>query len=219
LDIFSSLFLYETNIGRITSIDQLGISEFSFDTHRQLILYAFDRLPEVAAVEGPKFVFAHIISPHPPYVFDRMGNPVEPNHPFSLSVESHTGYVEQIQFVNQKALEMIDGILANSKSPPIIIIQGDHGPGTLIDPNSVEKTCLYERFSILNAYYLPEVEDEAVPMDLSPVNSFRFIFNTYFNGQYELLPNRQYFTIASQFYEFTDVTGQTQETCDANFSR
>ena len=214
LDIFSSLFLYETNIGLITSIDQLGISEFSFDTHRRLILHAFERLPEVAAMEGPKYVFAHIVAPHPPYVFDRMGNPVEPNHPFSLSVESHTGYIEQIQFVNQATLEMIDGILANSKSPPIIIIQGDHGPGTLIDPNSVENTCLYERFSILNAYHLPGVEKASVPKDLSPVNTFRFIFNTYFNGQFELLPNRQYFTISTQFYEFTDVTGQTQAACN-----
>ena len=218
LDIFSSLFLYETNIGRLTEIDGLGISQFSFDTHRRLILNAFERLPEVAAMEGPKYVFAHIIAPHPPYVFDRMGNPVEPNHPFSLSVESHTGYVEQIQFVNQATLEVIDGILDNSKSPPIIIIQGDHGPGTLIDPISIEKTCLYERFSILNAYYLPGVDKASIPMDLSPENSFRFIFNTYFNGQFELLPNRQYFTLSYQFYEFTDVTDQTQEACVVNSS-
>jgi hypothetical protein len=212
-DIFSSLFLYQTNIGLLAGIDQLGISQFSYDTHRRIILYAFERLPEVAALEGPKYVFAHIIAPHPPYVFGRMGNPVDPSYPFSLSVESHTGYIEQIQFINQATLEMIDGILANSKSPPVIIIQADHGPGTLIDPNSVENTCLYERFSILNAYHLPGVEPASVPIDLSPVNTFRFIFNTYFKGQFELLPNRQYFTISSQFYEFTDVTGQTGGPC------
>lgn len=214
LDIFSSLFLYQTNIGLLADIDQLGISEFSYDTHRRIILHAFERLPEVAALEGPKYVFAHIIAPHPPYVFDRMGNPVDPSYPFSLNVEDHTGYVEQIQFINQATLEMIDGILANSKSPPVIIIQGDHGPGTLTDQNSLENTCLYERFSILNAYYLSGVEKASIPMDLSPVNSFRFIFNTYFNGQFELLPNRQYFSLSFQFYEFTDVTGQTQESCN-----
>jgi hypothetical protein len=215
LDNFSGLFLYQTNVGLLAGIDELGIADLSYATHRRIILYAFERLPEVAAMEGPKYVFAHIVAPHPPYVFDRDGNPLTPPYPFTLSVEEHTGYIEQLQFINRAILETIDGILANSESPPIIIIQGDHGPGSLTNHNSLENTCLYERFSILNAYYLPGVNRTSVPMDLSPVNSFRFIFNTYFNGDLELLPNRQYFSTSAHFYQFTDVTGQTQEMCNS----
>jgi hypothetical protein len=103
--------------------------------------------------------------------------------------------------------------------PPIIIVQGDHGPGTMTNHNSLKKSCLYERYSILNAYYLPGVEKPSIPMDLSPVNSFRFIFNAYFNGDLELLPNRQYFSTSDHFYQFTDVTGQIQETCNSNSDR
>jgi hypothetical protein len=214
LDIFSGLFLRQTNSGFLAGIDQLGIAELSYDTHRRIILYAFERLPEVAAMEGPKYVFAHIVAPHPPYVFDRAGNPIDPIYPFTLSVEEKTGYIEQLQFINRAMLATIDGILANSEFPPIIIIQGDHGPGTLTNHDSLENSCLYERYSILNAYYLPGVDEASVPMDLSPVNSFRFIFNTYFNGDLEILPNRQYFSTSAHFYEFTDVTGQTQEMCN-----
>jgi hypothetical protein len=216
LDNFSGLFLYQTNLGFLAGIDQLGIADLSYDTHRRIILYAFDRLPEVAAIEGPKYVFAHIVAPHSPYVFDRAGNPIEPNYPFTLSVEERAGYIDQLQFVNRKILATIDGILANSEAPPIIIIQGDHGPGTMTNHNSLEKSCLYERFSILNAYHLPGVNKTSVPMDLSPVNSFRFIFNTYFNSDLELLPNRQYFSTSEHFYQFTDVTGQTQKVCKSN---
>jgi hypothetical protein len=199
LDNFSGLFLYQTNVGLLANVEQLGIADLSYDTHRRLILYPFERLPEVAAIEGPKFVFAHIVAPHPPYVFDRAGNPLTPDYPFTLSVEERDGYIEQLQFINQKVLATIKDILANSKSPPIIILQGDHGPGTMTNHNSLEKSCLYERFSILNAYYLPGIDKTSVPMDLSPVNSFRLVFNEYFSGELAYLPNRQYFSISSHF--------------------
>jgi hypothetical protein len=218
LDIFSGLFLNETNLSLLARIERLGIAEPSYDTHRRTILYAFSRLPEVAAMKGPKYVFIHLISPHPPYVFDRDGTPLDPPYPYTLSVESRAGYTEQIEFINKKMLETVDGILANSETPPIIIIQADHGPGTMTDHNSWKNSCLYERFSILNAYYLPGVNKDSITMDLSPVNSFRFIFNTYFNADLQLLPNRQYFSISDGFYEFREVTGQTQDTCSSNIS-
>jgi hypothetical protein len=221
LDIFDGLFLHQTNLDLLARIDQLGIADLSYDTHRRIILHAFERLPQAATREGPKYIFAHIIAPHPPYVFDRAGNSLDPVYPFTLAdqmtldiAESRAGYIEQLLFINQQVLQTIDSILANSESPPIIIIQGDHGPGTLSDYNSLENSCLYERYSILNAYYLPHVEKSSIPMDLSPVNSFRFIFNAYFNGDLELLPNRQYFSISDHLYDFTEVTGQSRQGCD-----
>ena len=222
LNIFNSRFLNLTNLRLLAEIDQLGISDLSYDTHRQIILHNFERLPEVAKIEGPKFVFTHIIAPHPPYVFDREGNPIDPSYAFTLSdqmtsdaAESQTGYIEQLQFINREVLATIDGILANSESHPIIIIQGDHGPGTRTNYDSWEKSCLYERYSILNAYYLPGVETSSIPVDISPVNSFRFIFNTYFNTDLALLPNRYYFSTSAHFFEFTDITGKTQAACDS----
>lgn len=220
LNIFNSRFLHLTNLGLLAEVKPLGIPDLSYDTHRQLILHNFERLPEVAAIEGPKFVFTHMIAPHPPYVFDRDGHPVDPPYPFTLADQmttdlaaSRSGYIEQVEFMNRAMLATIDGILANSKSPPIIIIQGDHGPGIQTNYDSWESSCLYERFSILNAYYFPGVDPSAIPADLSPVNSFRFLFNLYFQSDLERLPDRQYFSTSAHFYEFIDVTGQTQQSC------
>lgn len=217
LNIFSGLFWNQTSLRFLAGIDPLGIADPSYETHRQIILYDLATLPEVATIPGPKFIFVHLLAPHPPYVFDHAGTPLDPPYPYTIAAaESRTGYIEQLQFISTAILATIDGILAHSESPPIIIIQGDHGPATLTDVKSFKNSCLYERFSILNAYYLPGIDKSSVPMDISPVNSFRFIFHTYFKSDLALLPNRQYLSTSDHFYKFIDVTDQTQEVCNSN---
>ena len=74
---------------------------------------------------------------------------------------------------------MIDALLKNSSSPPIIIIQGDHGPGPSFRSPSIDKLCLKEKASILNAYYLPGLPSNSLYETISPVNTFRiFLTNT-----------------------------------------
>jgi hypothetical protein len=43
------------------------------------------------------------------------------------------GYREQAQFTSQKVREMVAKILGRSETPPVIILQGDHGPGAYLD--------------------------------------------------------------------------------------
>jgi len=223
---FENPFLNFTNLSIFRGIDRFGIAWPSYDTHRLIILNAFQKLPEVATLPGPKFVFAHIVAPHPPFVFDRNGNPINPANPYSLSVTQsdmtvpkyRAAFLDQLLYINQEILSTVDGVLANSKTPPIIIIQGDHGPGIFNDHKSIENTCLYESFSILNAYYLPGIGLDSIPMDISPVNSFRFIFNQYLKADLEMLPNRQFYSTDANLYQFTDVTNQTQVACMMNSS-
>jgi hypothetical protein len=200
-----------------------GVSFPSNNENRRIILYAFDILPDTAKLPGPKFVFSHIVAPHPPYIFNSVGEPVDQvlSHPevgtpgYSENIlQFRQAYLDQLTFINQKTLKMIDGILARSKTPPVIILQGDHGPDVFMDINDPGKACLYERYSILNAYYLPNVPAEAIPADISPVNSFRFIFNRYFGTNLEMLANRRYFSPDTHFYQFQDVTNQTESKCN-----
>jgi hypothetical protein len=196
------------------------------NTHRKVIRYSFDATADLPDLPGPKFVFVHIISPHPPFLFDKDGNPVfeEDNNPFSFKdaneyeLESRGGYapryVEQVQFVNHEVEKMVDRILAESKTPPIILIQSDHGSGMLTDLGSPEKTCIRERFSPFAAYYLPGVEPKSVPEDISNVNIFRIVLNEYFKAGLPLLESRQYFNKDMQaYYDFEDVTGRLNNTC------
>ncbi len=75
---------------------------------------------------------------------------------------------------------MIDTILATSKTPPVIIIQADHGK---VGENK------YDKFKITNAYYLPNVKGNVIYPTITPVNTFRVIFDHYFGGDFKLLPD------------------------------
>jgi hypothetical protein len=63
-----------------------------------------------------------------------------------------------------------------------------------------------EKFGILNAYYLPGVDPASAGLNdrISPVNSFRIVFNAYFGADLPLLPDQTYLSPdKSRLYEFT----------------
>jgi hypothetical protein len=219
---FESYLLSQTPLGMVESL--LGRVAFvpSFEAHRELTRFQFETLADVPSLPGPKFVVAHIVAPHPPFVFDAQGNPLEPAYPFSFHDANdfpfgdeayRQGYVGQVEYVNGQVVQMIDAILAKSVTPPIIILQADHGPGMLTDFRSSANTCLKERFSIFAAYYLPGVNPDAIPADVTPVNLFRILFNEYFHAELPLL-ERAHFYYKDTVYIFRaeDVTEQV-DTC------
>ena len=104
----------------------------------------------------------------------------------------------------------IDRILENSDTPPIIIIQGDHGPGAYLKWSSAEKSNLDERFGIINAYYFPEGDQGWLYPSITPVNSFRIMFNRYFEGEYPLLEDESFFSTWRKPYKFISVTEQVE---------
>jgi hypothetical protein len=108
----------------------------------------------------------------------------------------------------------VDSILEKSDTPPIIIFQADHGPGMLTDFRSSENTCLKERFSVFSAYYLPGVDKNVVPSDISDVNIFRIVFNQYFGADLPLLANKMYYYKDTIYiYRSEDVTSQLDRAC------
>ena len=96
-------------------------------------------------------------------------------------------------------LGAVEGILRQSAEPPIIIIAGDHGSGVLTDHHSLEATDIKERFSILNAYYLPDDGEQDLYPSITPVNTFRVIFNRYFGTDLPLLPDASFFAEGDVF--------------------
>ena len=148
----------------------------------------------LAAEPGPKFVFLHLLVPHQPYVFNRDGTFVpreDENHR-----TRRQNYSNQVQAANGLIRKLVDGVLERSASPPVIIVQGDEGPypdGTEhLDYKWSEASVrtLRERTGILNAYHLPGAHAARLYPDISPVNSFRVVFNTYLGTHLPLLPDR-----------------------------
>ncbi|KPK91133.1 MAG: hypothetical protein AMJ88_14575 [Anaerolineae bacterium SM23_ 63] len=167
--------------------------EGPYREHRALILYQLDSLEKVVpGLEGPKFVFAHILVPHPPFVFGADGEEVDQSGAFTLGgtneempfEERAAMYIGQVKFINQRISLIVEEILERSEPPPIIILQGDHG---LDGP-------LSSQMAILNAYYLPEGGDQHLYETVSPVNTFRIIFDHYFGGSYGLIEDISYYS-------------------------
>ena len=100
-----------------------------------------------------------------------------------------------------------------SETPPIIVLQADHGPGAFLDWNSAERTCLWERTAILNAYYLPGDGAERLYDTITPVNSFRVILDAYFGAELGLLEDVSYYSPWEQPYRFSPVTTLDSAAC------
>ncbi len=197
---------FTTALLRTTALRDTVSSRVLFT--REGVLSTFSRLPRVRdEVKGPLFVFAHIIPPHRPFIFDRNGE--SPKGGADINAwSSRDLYIEQLEFVNKKVKEMVDGILAASERPPVIILQADHGPlaeGTaawLEDPGREDAEL---RMGILNAYYLPGGSD-ALYESITPVNSFRVVLNAVFGTGFSRLEDTSNFSSYKTPYLFKDVT-------------
>jgi len=173
---------------------------------REGVLKAFSLIPSIRdRLDGPTFMFAHIVPPHRPYLFDQNGNPAKGS---SGSWREHDRYIDQLKFVNKKTLEMVDAILANSEKPPVIVIQADHGPMPAGDPEGIsdpDADAAELRTGILNAYYLPGGEEYLYEW-ISPVNSFRAVLNHLFGTDFDILEDRSYASSYGKPYRFKDIT-------------
>ncbi len=183
---------------------------FKYSDIRKGILDSFDKLAEVAETEGPKFIFAHIFCPHPPFVFGRDGEPA--NYAGRDDRDERARYLAQLIFVSKKVKLLVDNILSTSKMAPIIVLQADHGPAldfTLPDNQGWDRpsaSMLKERMRIFNAYYLPAGGSNLLYNSITPVNTFRVVFNHYFDAHYELLSDRSYYSNYEHPYKFIEVT-------------
>lgn len=184
--------------------------------HRKMIFYEFDTFKEIPQMPGPKFVFAHILAPHDPFVVDKNCKPIDEDY---VNARQHQeNYIAQVQCVNKLIENLTNQILKNSKNPPVIIYQADEGPFPMNSPlppnqgwGSATTTSLREKFPIFNAYYFPGISDTHLNSDMTPVNEFRILFNDYFGANYPLLENKNYiFKDGSNYFKFSTVTDKVK---------
>jgi hypothetical protein len=190
-----------------------AISEGLDFRHREYnrALLQFDKVADMRKVAGPVFVFAHILVPHGPYVFDENGTYVEREEERARTFRRN--YLDQLTFVNKKITRLVDRLLEGPESEdPIIVLQSDEGPGEA--PGNWAKAspkAWRKKFPILNAYYLPGVEKAALYPSISPVNTFREVFNLYFDAGLPILPDRSFiYQDLRHLYKFIDVTSHVR---------
>jgi hypothetical protein len=192
-----------------------------YASHARTIRYILDHLADTAQLPSPHFVFAHILVPHPPFMFDEGGQTEIPDGEFKLDdgggalsdgdrQEYREGYRAQVLFVNSRMKTVLDELISSLSRPSIIILQSDHGPASLMDWDHPENSYFKERMTILNAYLLPGGGAAGLYDEITPANTFRLIFDTYFGTDLGRLADRSYLSAWARPYEFIDITDEVR---------
>jgi len=146
--------------------------------------------------------FSYSWAPHGPPGFNRDGSR---RIPIWGDIDTQvTGYLDEIGYINKVMLSTVDDILSSSAIQPIIIIMSDHGSIYELSPwNDVlsetywieqQSTPVteFERTGILNAVLVPENCRSSLYSSMTPVNTFRIIFNNCFGTSFETLDDTTY---------------------------
>jgi hypothetical protein len=174
---------------------------------RTNIVKSFEELENIPDLypDDPKFVFFHVAPPHWPYFFASDGSAVAfkfTDYEKIDPAQEREYYLDQLKFINKKIEEVVEAILAKSEEPPIIIIQSDHGYNSPLDSGEIDPIVSVKNFSAL---HLPGKDKGVVPQTLSPVNTFRLIFDQYFGTKLGQFKNKSYIYNYDQPYEFEEI--------------
>ena len=197
--------------------------------HRHQLETGFRMLPEVARQPWAKFVFAHILLPHPPFVFGADGRPLDPPSGVGAledgaelltklpEAQYRRQFADQLRYTNQRLLETVDEILDNSRRPSVIVLMGDHGSRMKTDFRRREKTDPGESSRILMAIRVPDPRpsDREAVDHLSPVNVLRFVLSTRFGEELALLPNEGWYSPMTDAFAFELVPDASARLDDA----
>ena len=154
----------------------------------------------------PRFVFAHILAPHRPYLFKSDGTPISLiGEVKNLSVEdAKKAYCSYLEYVNRMIIKALSGIEKSQR--PIVIIQGDHGSCLSFSvPGLKEKDRHWAALAVLNAYFVPEELKRKLSRDTTPVNTFRLLFSHLFNMELPKLKGRAFYMNKGNMLDFVEI--------------
>lgn len=184
------------------------VSFIENDYFRKKIEYAFSKVIQLNSIKSSKFVFMHLISPHPPYLFKKDGS-VQNNYVADTDTTNlKLNYLEQLQYVNSKIQGVINNLIDSSSRQPIIILQSDHG--ITFDQQLTKNNVLgiKNRFYNFNSIYGPERIRRKFYDGISSVNTFRIIFNELFNDDFKILEDKSFLVSDMPPFQFTEITNK-----------
>jgi len=216
---FQNLMISTTPIPYI--LRALDVTTFN-DIIRRQTNYIFDHLPELAKKSTPTLTYAHVVSPHPPFVFQADGSPTtdpllqrpRDGDRWALNEAERqlyrTAYVPQVEYLNKRVLGVVDEILATSEKPPVIVVMSDHGPGSEWRGYDIAASNLVERTSNLLSIYVPYGIEPKPYRGMTPINVFPIIFNRVFGTTLPLREDRTFFGALDDPHHPVEVTDQVR---------
>ncbi|MFO7609801.1 MAG: hypothetical protein R6X35_11515, partial [Candidatus Krumholzibacteriia bacterium] len=199
-----------------------GPADLQYALHRHRLDYILDHLPEArqgARTDQPVFVFAHLLAPHPPFVWGPGGAPLGSRGLFSFGdgndwTQANPGettpygvfWKHQAAHVMRRLEATVDAILAASPRPPVIIVQGDHGPGSHLHWDHPGRSNLTERFGIFSAWILPPGLEVPLREDMTAMATFPALFSGLFGEPFPVLEEGMWFARMKYPYEYFEAT-------------
>ncbi|HEX2767527.1 MAG TPA: hypothetical protein VHR55_12930 [Candidatus Limnocylindria bacterium] len=122
-----------------------------YEIRRRTVDAAFDAFASSPSLApSPRFVFAHVMSPHAPFAFSSTGAALPPLAcapwcdmgtaqlpALGMTMEEIAGpLIGQLEYVNGRVLEAVDAVVAHDPDA-VIVIFSDHG--ARLDPDDVEE--------------------------------------------------------------------------------
>jgi hypothetical protein len=169
---------------------------------------------------SPQFIFWHLFTVHPPYIYDEEGSCRETSRSGRRNWRGRKElYLSHIKHTNNLLIETFDKAREQSSRPIIFVIQSDEGPFPMqylkeekdyvfLDKNDRE---LQFKFGIFNAVYFPSKSYKGFEKEITPINSFRHILNEIFQKKTPLLKHRSYcFNTEKYPYDLTDITNRLE---------
>ncbi len=213
---FEHTILYKRNINAIAPLAK-WLNWSSLRQLNQDLRFAFDfnrfGAPIAAAIAdgAPIHLYQHILTPHPPYTVTETGEDTAEWLPITQFIATGNaiilgdarrrlpyieGYLEKLRYTNRALLAHIDRIMTAIPEPRVIIIHGDHGGSVYYNHDTLDSTCVSERYGVLFAVHsrpeIPFIRDDQSGV-YNTVNVYRDLFAGYFGARTPPLPAKSHF--------------------------
>jgi hypothetical protein len=209
---------FEANVIYRTPFRSLLPGGFDYVPHRNRVEHTLDAFGTAArsGASRPRYVFAHVLSPHPPFIFAADGTFAPPMRAFTVfdgsmypgtAAEYRAGYAAQAQYLVRRAAAAAASIIREDPGA-VIIINGDHGPRLGFSATDARLTDADEVVPIFLAIRWPAGSPAAPPVD-SLVNLYRAVLDRALGASLPPLPSRSYISSFTTPYELLEVPAKS----------
>ena len=147
--------------------------DVAFDQHRERTVSSLGLLTEEIdrASDRPRFLLAHLMSPHPPMVWDAAGGQLDPPACFPecsiYETPDDAGWERlpgQMQHLNALVLDSVDALVASEPGSTIVLMSdhGMHRPGT-------EDANVFRSFFAIRSAVPVDVPSDIQPIQVLPL--------------------------------------------------
>jgi hypothetical protein len=184
-------------------------SDYGYDADH--VKRTLQGMAQVPSISDPTFVFAHLLNPHRPIVFNATNCPVLRGRSSRAGLSGREdGYIRQIECLNSMLLDLVTGLLDSSAPAPIILLVGDHGSNSLRyssakSAETVSPAQARERFGAFGAFYLPDGGGRLFTDSVTLVNVIPKVLNYYFDAGIPMAPDSLYMSLEQTPYLFAPV--------------